>query len=243
MVKTFTFFFVFWFVIILTLVFLIPIWVFQLFFPQKYFNKILFVIVRIWARFHLWTTGAKIKVEGKENIPEDKRVAFVSNHQSNNDIPLMLGNTTSLVGFLAKKELKKVPVFSQWMQLIGCVFIDRKKIKSSFNAFVETIEVIKNKQSMIIFPEGTRSQSNKMNNFKEGILRLLIKENITIIPCTVINTCKTFEESKQVKSANITLIFHPAFNTETIEEDMIKPKIQELWNIINKPLIKYQELP
>jgi 1-acyl-sn-glycerol-3-phosphate acyltransferase len=199
------------------------------------------MIVKLWARFHLWTTGATIKITGRENLPKSENVAFVSNHQSNNDIPLLLGYTNRLVGFLAKKELKKVLFFSQWMQLIGCVFIDRKSVRSSINSFNETIETIKNSHSMIIFPEGTRSQSNKINKFNEGILRLLISNNITIVPCTIINTCQTFEANKRIRSANIELIFHSPYRTSTIAEDEVKTKIQDLRSIINEPLLKYQE--
>jgi len=195
------------------------------------------IIVKYWARFTFWTTGSKIKVFGEHNIPQNENVAFVGNHQSSMDIPIMLGYTNVHAAFLAKKELQRVLILSQWMQLIGCVFIDRKSVRNSFTAFAETIDNIKTSHSMIIFPEGTRSKSNKMNLFKEGILHLLIKEQITIIPFTLINSHKTFEEHNKIRKAKVELLFHPAVSTKTIQEGQIKEKIHEIWSIVNSPFI------
>lgn len=239
MLKTIVFFLIMWIVLLLSTLFLIPFY-FMKIFHVDLCSGCISKIVKLWAKFTLWTTGSSIKISGKAHFPKHKKVAFVGNHQSNMDIPIMLGYTRGKTGFLAKKELKKVPFISQWMELMGCVFINRRSVTSSYKAFSKTIMAIKQKQSMIIFPEGTRSQSNKMNPFKEGILRLVMKENIPIIPFTLINSHQTFERHSRIRKAKIKLIFHPEFSTLHIPEEATKEKIQELWQIIQAPLINHQ---
>lgn len=67
-------------------------------------------------------SGAKINVIGLDNLPKDQTVLFVSNHQSNFDIPLLLSCIDIPKGFIAKKELEKLPLISTWMKYINCIF-------------------------------------------------------------------------------------------------------------------------
>lgn len=75
--------------------------------------------------------GIKRNVVGAEQIPTDTPVVFVSNHRSYLDILLLQSTANVPVGFVAKTELKKIPLLGFWMQDIGCVFIDRSSIKSA----------------------------------------------------------------------------------------------------------------
>lgn len=242
MLRTISFFFIFWVVLFISTVLLIPYYILTLSVKSIHLKNILYKIVSFWGRFTLWTARAKVNRNGVENIPKNKNVAFVGNHQGNMDIPIMLSYSPLRVGFLAKKELEKIPFISQWMNILGCVFIDRKKLRSAIDAFDQTIMRL-NSQSMIIFPEGTRSQCSTMNPFKEGLIKLLIQNKITIVPFTICNSYKLYEEHKNIKGAKVTLTFHEKFEFDENKEYNTKEIVQELWTITNDSILTNQEKP
>ena len=101
--------------------------------------------------------GVTVTVKGAENIPEDKAVLYVGNHRSYFDI--LVGYTTvpTLLGFVAKKEMEKIPLLRTWMVNANCLFLDRKNIKEGLKTILQGIEKVKNGVSIWIFPEGTRN--------------------------------------------------------------------------------------
>ncbi|PHE53329.1 lysophospholipid acyltransferase family protein, partial [Bacillus pseudomycoides] len=67
--------------------------------------------------------GSTVQVNGIENVPKDKPVLVVSNHQSDMDIPVLLGCLNKPIGFVSKAEIKKFPIVPTWMELMNCVFM------------------------------------------------------------------------------------------------------------------------
>ena len=103
--------------------------------------------------------GMDIKVYGKENLPEKGPVVFMSNHQGYADIlALCAAIDTVQFGFVAKKELAKIPLYGKWMDRIRSVMMDRDNPKESLKAITKGIGLLKKGYSLVIFPEGTRSK-------------------------------------------------------------------------------------
>jgi len=163
-------------------------------------------IVKSWSNFVINTAGLNLTVMGKENIP-DGSCLFVGNHQSDFDIPVILSNMKIITGAVAKKEMEKIPILSYWMRQIHCVFMDRENPREALKAISQGVENLKNGYSMFIFPEGTRSKSNKMGEFKKGSMRLAIKAGVPIVPVTLFDTYKVMEGNNgKIKKANAKLI-------------------------------------
>ncbi|MGH4123131.1 MAG: lysophospholipid acyltransferase family protein [Clostridium sp.] len=163
-------------------------------------------VVDEWSNFVLKIAGLHLTVIGKENIPNEPCV-FVGNHQSNFDTPVILSNMNRLTGAVAKKEMEKIPVMSYWMKQIHSVFMDRENPREALKAISEGVENLKNGYSMIIFPEGTRSRSNNVGEFKKGSMRLAIKAGVPIVPITFYDTYKAMEGNNgKIKKANAKLI-------------------------------------
>ncbi len=199
--------------------YLIIVYPFLMIFKAKSsWEKLLFSSASLWARFVVYGTGSKVEVIGVEKIP-DRNVLFVSNHQSYFDIPVILGFLKRLVGFIAKIELKKVPVLNFWIKRIHCVFIDRKKLKEAGKFIEEGIENLRNGYNMVVFPEGTRSKSQKMKAFKPGSFRLAFESSIPIVPITLNNTYKIFEEKGKIQKSNVKIIVHDPIYPENFSED------------------------
>lgn len=144
---------------------------------------------RIILGIALFFSRVKLIVEGEENIPYDENIVVVSNHQSNFDILALIVAFKKLpVGFVAKKSLG-IPWLKDWMEVIGCVFIDRSKPKDTMMVLMkEAIPQIKSGKPMVLFPEGTRSKSSTMNKMNAGGLIIAKSPKATILPVAISNT-------------------------------------------------------
>lgn len=192
-------------------------------------------VARIWAKGCLLLGGVRVNVIGKENIPKDA-VLFVGNHRSLYDIPVFYAKTPKEVGFVAKLEMKKIPIMRLWMENVGCLFLDRKDIRAGLKTILQGIEYIKNGGSLFICPEGTRSHNDVMGEFKEGSLKLAEKSGCPIIPVAFIGTDNRFEKNKLgVKPGKCSLAFgEPIYVKELDSNDKkflgqyVRKQIQKL---------------
>ena len=187
-----------------------------------------------WAMSQVKMSGAKVKISGEENIPADIPVLFVSNHQSNFDIALFMSYINKPKGYISKIEMKKIPVVRTWMELMHCVFMERGTPRKAAEAISEGIKILKSGYSMVLFPEGTRSKSNQMNEFKAGAFKLATKSKVPIIPVTIKGSYKLMEaNNSKIKPAEVEIQIHPMITVDNLtreEEvklpDMVKAVIQ-----------------
>lgn len=163
---------------------------------------------RTWAKRLVAASGSKVQVSGAEFIPTDRSVLFVANHQSNFDIALLLGYVPRAKGFIAKIELANIPIVSAWMKKMHSLFLDRGNLRKSLLTMREAVEILKQGHSLVIFPEGTRSKSNTLAEFKKGSLSIAEKANVPVVPVTIIDTYKILEGNQgfRIKPTPVKLI-------------------------------------
>ncbi|HLR07679.1 MAG TPA: lysophospholipid acyltransferase family protein [Bacillota bacterium] len=187
---------------------------------KKHINSIddeLFQTPHTVAQKIVHTTKTPVYVEGKDHLPEGPAL-FVANHQGLFDILALIGFLGKPIGFIAKKEIKKIPIVKQWMELLNCVFIDRNDRRQSVKAINQGIRNLKNGHSMVIFPEGTRRGGRQLNPFKPGSLRMAFKAKVPIVPVTIDGTYKILEEgSGRVQPSTIYLTIHAPIWPEDYE--------------------------
>lgn len=187
---------------------------------QEESERIANEIASKWSRVLVKISGTKVILEGEENIPRNEPVLFVSNHQSNFDIPIFIGYINKPKGFIAKKEIEKLPIVREWMEYLKCVYIDRNDVRQSLKAINQGAENLKAGFSMVVFPEGTRSEDGTMADFKPGSLKLAIKANVPIVPITINGAYKI------MKKGHITI--SPAQVNITIHSPILPERFQEL---------------
>ena len=141
--------------------------------------------------------GVTVEVRGYENIPQDRPVLYVGNHRSYFDI--LVGYTTvpGLMGFVAKKEMEKIPLLSKWMLNVNCLFLDRNNIKEGLKMILAGIEKVRRGVSVWIFPEGTRNKNEQLSDllpFKEGSLKIAEKSGCPVVPVAIKGTAEVFEK-------------------------------------------------
>ncbi|MBE5934831.1 MAG: 1-acyl-sn-glycerol-3-phosphate acyltransferase [Lachnospiraceae bacterium] len=150
--------------------------------------------VRRYFKFLLATCNIKVVATGMENVPKDEAVLFVANHRGFFDIISTYATIPVRVGFVAKKEIKKVPSLGVWMKYLKCLFLDRKDKRASMKTILDAIENVKSGQSMFIMPEGTRSKTPDMLPFKKGSFKIADKANAKVVPVGIVNSDEVFEK-------------------------------------------------
>lgn len=154
-------------------------------------------IVQGAFRIIIWLAGVKLTVIGEENVPKDQPVLYIGNHRSYFDIVLTYARCPGLTGYIAKKEMLKIPLLSTWMKYLYCLFLDRSDIKEGLKTILTAIDQIKNGISIMIFPEGTRGKSIselEMAPFHEGSFKIATKTGCPIIPVAITNSSAVFED-------------------------------------------------
>ncbi|MGB5745912.1 MAG: lysophospholipid acyltransferase family protein [Desulfobacterales bacterium] len=146
------------------------------------------IIARIWARSILMGSRVHVSVDGLSNIEPNKSYIYMANHQSNYDIPVLLGCLPVQFRWLAKAELFKIPVFGRAMRGAGYVKIDRFNRDSAFESISEAAQKMKNGVSVMIFPEGTRSKDSRIKPFKKGGFVMAVDSGVPIVPVIIRGT-------------------------------------------------------
>lgn len=149
-----------------------------------------------WAfRMVIRITGTKVIAIGEDRIPKDTAVVYVGNHRSYFDVILTYVRVPRPTGYIAKKEMAKVPLLSHWMRNLHCLFLDRDDIKQGMKTVLQAIEKVKNGISIAIFPEGTRNrQPDCLLPFHNGSFKIAEKGDVPIIPMSIVNTRSIWED-------------------------------------------------
>jgi len=153
------------------------------------------IIAGVWARSILVGSRVHVRVNGLSNIEPDKSYVYMANHQSNFDIPVLLGYLPVQFRWLAKAELFKIPVFGRAMRGAGYVKIDRFNQKSAFDSISEAAQKMKNGVSVMIFPEGTRSKDGRIKSFKKGGFVMAVDAGVPILPVIIRGTWSIMAKS------------------------------------------------
>ena len=141
------------------------------------------VIARIWAKSILVVSRIKVNINGLDNIDPSNSYIYMSNHQSNYDIPVLLAHLPVQFRWLAKAELFKIPIFGRAMRGAGYISIDRFNQKSAFKSIDEAAGKLKSGGvSIMIFPEGTRSLDGNIRPFKKGGFVLAVDAQVPVVP-------------------------------------------------------------
>lgn len=151
-------------------------------------------IVALIFRCILFLSGVKVTVRGEQNIPRDRSVLYIGNHSSYFDIIVGYTIVPDITGFIAKKEIRRIPFLNWWMYFVNCLFLDRDNIRDGLKTITKGAEYLKNGISIFVFPEGTRSKDGVIAPFKEGTMKLSEKSGAPIVPVTFTHTAEIFEQ-------------------------------------------------
>ncbi|NOX89975.1 MAG: 1-acyl-sn-glycerol-3-phosphate acyltransferase [Calditrichaeota bacterium] len=165
-------------------------------------------VIRFWAKSILKVAGVKVKVYGKEKLNPDQPYIFIANHQGTFDILAGVVSIPGTMRFIAKKELFRVPIFAQGMRAVGMIPIDRGNSKEARKTINEAVETLQKGVSVLIFPEGTRSETGEIKPFKKGGFILALKSGLPIVPMVFSGSLQIMKKkSKRLNRGTIHVYF------------------------------------
>jgi 1-acyl-sn-glycerol-3-phosphate acyltransferase len=144
-------------------------------------------MARIWARSLLRIVGVKVEVEGIERVLGIEQCVWASNHVSYMDTPVMLAFIPVQFFFLAKSELFKIPFMGWHLHRAGHVAVPLEDPKAAMRTLAQAASLLKEREvALLFFPEGGRSESGELQEFKDGAAYIAIKAQVPVIPVALI---------------------------------------------------------
>ncbi len=142
---------------------------------------------RNWGRWLLKAAGVQLVVHGGEGITPNTPLVFIANHVSWFDIPTMICALPHY-GFVAKRELERIPLFGAAARAVGVIYIDRENRKAAIGAYEDAANKIREGQPVLVYPEGTRGESYALRPFKKGPFVLAIGSGAPVVPVVIHGT-------------------------------------------------------
>ena len=155
----------------------------------------------LWARIILWVLLIPVKVEGRENLDKKESYVFVANHQGAFDIFLIYGHLNRQFKWMMKYQLRKMPLIGYACEKSHQIFVDKrgpKKIKATYDKARETL---KGGMSVTVFPEGSRTYTGHMGEFKRGAFALADELQLPVVPLTINGSFNIMPRMRDMKFA------------------------------------------
>ena len=166
----------------------------------------------LWGDLTTSIAGIDLRVEGEQHLWSHRPAVFIFNHQSGLDAPLALKMIRRDVTGVGKQEIKRNPIFGPLFTAAGAVFIDRADTGRAIDALKPAVDALKNGQSVLIAPEGTRQRTPRLGRFKKGAFHLAMQAEVPIVPIVFRNVLDAMPRDA--------LVIHPA-----IVEAVVLPPI------------------
>jgi 1-acyl-sn-glycerol-3-phosphate acyltransferase len=197
---------------------------------------------KIWAECFCVLLFVKVEVHNHELIDKNKSYVFVANHQGAFDIFSIYGYLGHNFKWMMRRGLKNIPLIGTACESAGHIMVDN----SSPQALIKTVETAKKRlqdgTSLVIFPEGARTWTGKMREFKNGAFKLAVEFNLPMVPITIDGSYKVMPRTTfNVNPGKIIVTIHePIYPPEGGHQ--IKEVSSESFNAIQSSLPESQRV-
>ncbi len=192
---------------------------------------------KIWSRLICYVLLLPVKVNGHSDIHKNTSYIFVANHQGAFDIFLIYGFLGRNFKWMMKKSLRSIPFVGKACQSAGHIFVD----KSGPKKIQETIEharyTLKDGMSLVVFPEGSRTYTGHMGQFKKGAFQLADELQLPVVPLSI---CGSYEVLPRtggfIKRHKMTLTLHEPIFPQGQGHDNINITMEKAYQVIQESL-------
>ena len=176
-------------------------------------------LLNVWARSILAASGVRTQAQGLENLPPGNFVLAV-NHQSHFDALVLFAHIRRHMRFIAKQQLRKIPVFGYALARAGNVFVDRTGSDADRTKLKASVVAVRERVSIVFFAEGTRSKDGQLQPFKKGAAILAIEAGVPLVPAALAGTHEILPSGKiAIQARPAALVIGEAFDTSGLTLD------------------------
>ena len=195
-------------------------------------NRVAQWCMRTWGRSLCAAAGAHVVVHNPEHMLRDRGAVYASNHVSWYDV-FAIAAVLPRYTFIAKSELRKIPIFGAGAEAAGVVFLARENRKSAFESYQGAAAEVARGQSVVVFPEGTRGREYALRPFKKGPFVLAIAAKAPVVPVLVYGAREVMGKgSFHVRSGTVHVHFLEAVETEGFDYDRRHELMRTVWDRI-----------
>ena len=176
---------------------------------SHYFNGLL-------GRCIMRVLRIRLQVSGKEFLQDDGcAVVIAANHQSYMDIMVMLAALPLRFKFLSKQSVFDLPFIGGAMRAAGYISIDRDKTSGNRSSLIQSLEALKQGESLMIFPEGTIPRDGQLGKFQPGAFSLAKKAGVPVLPVTILGTNEILPvDAMELSSGEVRVVICPRIEPE-----------------------------
>jgi 1-acyl-sn-glycerol-3-phosphate acyltransferase len=188
----------------------------------------LYVLARVCVNVGLFLAGVRLKVTGLEHMGEARNTVFMANHLSLLDPPLLLKAIPVDFKVLVKQELFKTPFLGTAMLRAGLIPVDRKNREQARRAISQAVESLRRGNDFVVFPEGTRSRTGELGEFKKGVFLAAMEAGSRIVPVVVGGTGTLLPKGRfALRPGTVTVdLLPPLPATPTSDRDRLMDEVR-----------------
>jgi 1-acyl-sn-glycerol-3-phosphate acyltransferase len=188
--------------------------------------------MRTWARSLNAAAGARVVVHHPERMLPGRGAVYASNHVSWFDV-FAIASVLPRYTFIAKSELRRIPIFGWGAESAGVVFLTRDNRKSAFESYKGAAQQVRAGQSIVVFPEGTRGHDYGLRPFKKGPFVLAIAAQAPVVPVLVYGAREVMSKgSFHVRPATVHVHFLDAVETAGLDYNRRHELMRTVWDRI-----------
>lgn len=188
-------------------------------------------VASVWALSLLFFSGVRVQTVNADVLTPGQSYIFAANHQSAFDILALLGKLKVQFRWLAKDSLFTIPVFGWAMKKTGYIPINRSNPKQAYQSLLQAAKKVNEGISVLIFPEGTRQETEGLGEFKKGGFILALKSQKPIVPVGIIGSAKVLpKNSYRITPGTIQIILGkpiPTAGIHTRDAEQLMEKVRE----------------
>jgi 1-acyl-sn-glycerol-3-phosphate acyltransferase len=183
-----------------------------------------------WAKSLVLAAGVRTRVHGRENIQQTAACVYVANHVSWYDV-FVIGSVLPRWSFVAKAELRKIPIFGRGAAAVGTIFVERQTRRAAMQMSEKATDQIRRGASVVVYAEGTRGDSYALRPFKKGSFVLAISAGVPIIPVVIMGTREVMPRGQWlVRPGTVTVHFLEPIPTAGLSYTDREQLIAQVWN-------------
>lgn len=189
---------------------------------------------QLWSRWILGTTGVQLRIHGALPGPSSASCVYVANHQSIYDIPVVFAALPTQLRILAKASLGRIPFLGWHLHRSGHVLVDRRNPGPSVMRRMQ--QLVREGASLIVFPEGTRTDDGTLGRFKAGAFIIAIDHHLPVVPLTVTGTSHVMRKGHvTTRPGVVDVTVHPAMSTHGLTREDVRALIDRVREVIAGP--------